>query len=171
MYCKSNVTSCYILYCIVLYLVIVRVMYCIVYCIVLCIVINIVLYCSRGAPRREAACPGREAAKTATPMIIIILVNILLLLLLLPLLHTCHILPPSEIDLGLCLAVFAGSGGKYLFHRIGWRGRIWQLCTTTTTTTTAATTTTFGCLAACLGRQAAKATIQIATIILLIIQS
>ena len=35
------------------------------------------------------------------------------------LLHTCHILPPSEIDLGLCLAVFAGSRGKYLFHRIG----------------------------------------------------
>ena len=34
-------------------------------------------------------------------------------------LHTCYILPPSEIDLGLCLAVFAGSGGKYLFHRIG----------------------------------------------------
>ena len=33
--------------------------------------------------------------------------------------HTCHILPPSEIGLGLCLAVFAGSGGKYLFHRIG----------------------------------------------------
>ena len=26
--------------------------------------------------------------------------------------HTCHILPPSEVDLGLCLAVFAGSGGK-----------------------------------------------------------
>ena len=24
--------------------------------------------------------------------------------------HTCHILPSSEIDLGLCLAVFAGSG-------------------------------------------------------------
>ena len=40
---------------------------------------------------------------------------------------TRHILPPSEIDLGLCLAVFAGSGGKYLFHRIGWKGRIWQL--------------------------------------------
>ena len=33
--------------------------------------------------------------------------------------HTCHILPPSEIDLGPCLAVFAGSGGKSLFHRIG----------------------------------------------------
>ena len=33
--------------------------------------------------------------------------------------HTCHILPPSEIDLGLCLAVFAGSEGRYLFHRIG----------------------------------------------------
>ena len=32
--------------------------------------------------------------------------------------HTCHILLPSEIDLGLCLAVFAGSGGKHLFHRI-----------------------------------------------------
>ena len=44
------------------------------------------------------------------------------------LVHTCHILPPSEIDLGLSLAVFAGSGGKYLFHRIGWKGRIWQLC-------------------------------------------
>ena len=41
--------------------------------------------------------------------------------------HTCHILPPFEIDLGLCLAVFAGSGGKCLFHRIGWKGRIWQL--------------------------------------------
>ena len=25
---------------------------------------------------------------------------------------------PSEIDLELSLAVFAGSGGKYLFHRI-----------------------------------------------------
>ena len=33
--------------------------------------------------------------------------------------HTCHILPPSEKDLGLCLAVFPGSGGKYLLHRIG----------------------------------------------------
>ena len=33
--------------------------------------------------------------------------------------HTCHILPPSEIDLGLCLAVLTSSGGKYLFHRIG----------------------------------------------------
>ena len=42
--------------------------------------------------------------------------------------HTCHILPPSEIDLGLCLAVFAGSGGNYSFHRIGWKGRIWQPC-------------------------------------------
>ena len=30
---------------------------------------------------------------------------------------------------GLCLAVFAGSGGKYLFHIIGWKGRIWQVCT------------------------------------------
>ena len=26
---------------------------------------------------------------------------------------------PSKIDLGLCLAMFAGSGGNYLFHRIG----------------------------------------------------
>ena len=42
--------------------------------------------------------------------------------------HTCHILPPAEIDLGLCSAVFAGSGGKYLFHRIGRKGRIWQPC-------------------------------------------
>ena len=42
--------------------------------------------------------------------------------------HTCHILPPSEIDLGLRLAVFAGSGGEHLFHRIGRKGRIWQLC-------------------------------------------
>ena len=33
--------------------------------------------------------------------------------------HTCHILPPSEIDLGLFWADFAGSGGKHLFHRIG----------------------------------------------------
>ena len=40
--------------------------------------------------------------------------------------HTCHILPPSEIYFGLYLAVIAGSGGKYLFHRIGWKGRIWQ---------------------------------------------
>ena len=41
--------------------------------------------------------------------------------------HTCHIRPPSEIDLGLRLAVFAGSEAKYLFHRIGWKGRIWQV--------------------------------------------
>ena len=34
---------------------------------------------------------------------------------------------PLWIDLGLSLALFAGSGGKYLFHRIGWKGRIWQL--------------------------------------------
>ena len=33
--------------------------------------------------------------------------------------HTCHNLPPSEIDGGLFLALFAGSEGKYLFHRIG----------------------------------------------------
>ena len=33
--------------------------------------------------------------------------------------RTCHILPPSEIDWGLCLAVFAGSEGTYLFHRSG----------------------------------------------------
>ena len=36
--------------------------------------------------------------------------------------HTCHILPPSEIDLGLCLAVFTSSEGQYLFHRIGRKG-------------------------------------------------
>ena len=41
--------------------------------------------------------------------------------------HTCHILPPSEIDLGLSWADFAGSGGKHLLHRIGWKGRIWQI--------------------------------------------
>ena len=29
--------------------------------------------------------------------------------------HTCHILPPSEIDWGLCFAVFAVSGGKYIY--------------------------------------------------------
>ena len=34
-------------------------------------------------------------------------------------LHTCHILPPSEIDWRLFLAVFTGSEGKHLFHRIG----------------------------------------------------
>ena len=33
--------------------------------------------------------------------------------------HTRHILPPSEIKIGLCLVVFAGSEGRYLFHRIG----------------------------------------------------
>ena len=33
--------------------------------------------------------------------------------------HTRHILPPSEIDLGLCLAAFTSSEGQYIFHRIG----------------------------------------------------
>ena len=33
--------------------------------------------------------------------------------------HTCHILPPFEIDWGLFSAVFAGSEGKSLIHRIG----------------------------------------------------
>ena len=32
---------------------------------------------------------------------------------------TRHILPPSEIDLGLFWAVFTGLEGKKLFHRIG----------------------------------------------------
>ena len=34
-------------------------------------------------------------------------------------LHTRHILPPSEIDLGLFWADFTDLEGKYLFHRIG----------------------------------------------------
>ena len=33
--------------------------------------------------------------------------------------HTCHILPPSEIDLGLFWADFTDLEGKHLFHRIG----------------------------------------------------
>ena len=33
--------------------------------------------------------------------------------------HTCHILPPSEIDLGLFRADFTDFEGKHLFHRIG----------------------------------------------------
>ena len=44
--------------------------------------------------------------------------------------HICHILPHSEIDLGLCLADFTDFEGKHLFHWIGWKGRIWQLCKT-----------------------------------------
>ena len=35
---------------------------------------------------------------------------------------------PSEIDRGLFLAVFTGSEGERLFHRIGRKGRVWQLC-------------------------------------------
>ena len=35
------------------------------------------------------------------------------------LLHTRHILPPSEIDLGLFWADFTDLEGKHLFHRIG----------------------------------------------------
>ena len=34
-------------------------------------------------------------------------------------LHACHIIPPSEIGRGLFWAVFIGSEGKSLFHRIG----------------------------------------------------
>ena len=33
--------------------------------------------------------------------------------------HNCHILPPTEIDSGLCWADFTDSEGKHLFHRIG----------------------------------------------------
>ena len=33
--------------------------------------------------------------------------------------HTRHILPPSEIDLGLFWADFTDLEGKHLFHRIG----------------------------------------------------
>ena len=42
--------------------------------------------------------------------------------------HTRHILPPSEIDLGLFWADLTDLEGKHLFHRIGWKGRIWQVC-------------------------------------------
>ena len=41
--------------------------------------------------------------------------------------RTCHSLPASEIDEGLFWAVSTGSGGRYLFHRIGRKGRTWQL--------------------------------------------
>ena len=40
-----------------------------------------------------------------------------------------NILPPSEIPWRLFLAVLKGSEGKHLFHRIGWKGRIWQIWT------------------------------------------
>ena len=33
--------------------------------------------------------------------------------------HTCHIIPPSEIDLGLFWAHFTDLEGNHLFHRIG----------------------------------------------------
>ena len=33
--------------------------------------------------------------------------------------HSCHILPPSEIDLGLFWADFTDLEGKHPFHRIG----------------------------------------------------
>ena len=39
--------------------------------------------------------------------------------------HTCHILPPSEIDLGLCLAVLAGSEGRYLFRSLFLQAQNW----------------------------------------------
>ena len=55
------------------------------------------------------------------------LLLVLLLLALSLLLHNCHIIPLSEIDVGLFWAAFAGLEGKYLFHRIGRKGRIWQL--------------------------------------------
>ena len=42
-----------------------------------------------------------------------------------PKLAICY--PPSETDRGLLWAAFAGSEGKYLFHRIGRKGKIWQL--------------------------------------------
>ena len=41
--------------------------------------------------------------------------------------HTCHNRPPSEIDLRLFWADFTDLEGKHLFHRIGWKGRIWQV--------------------------------------------
>ena len=36
-----------------------------------------------------------------------------------PLMPTCHILPPSEKDLGLFWADSTDLEGKYFFHRIG----------------------------------------------------
>ena len=41
--------------------------------------------------------------------------------------RTGRILPPSEIGLGLFWADFTDLEGKHLFHRIGWKGRIWQV--------------------------------------------
>ena len=35
--------------------------------------------------------------------------------------RTCHILPPSEVDLGLCLAAFAGSEGNIYFTELAGR--------------------------------------------------
>ena len=41
--------------------------------------------------------------------------------------HTCHILPLSEIDVGLQLADFTDLEGKRLIHSVGGKGRIWQV--------------------------------------------
>ena len=51
--------------------------------------------------------------------LLIIMYLFICLFIIIIIINTCHILPPSEIDLGLRLAVFAGSGGKYLLHRVG----------------------------------------------------
>ena len=42
-------------------------------------------------------------------------------------LATAYAILVSEIGWGLFLYVFTGSEGKHLFHRIGWKGRSWQL--------------------------------------------
>ena len=52
-------------------------------------------------------------------VVVVVVVIIVIVSKLWPADPTCHILPLSEICRGLCLAVFAGSGGNYLFHRIG----------------------------------------------------
>ena len=75
----------------------------------ICMYIYIYIYNRRGLRGLQGcrgrvvdACPLRGLRKAGTQLA-----------------HTCHILPPSEIDRGLFLAVFAGSEGRYLFHRIG----------------------------------------------------
>ena len=49
-------------------------------------------------------------------VVIIVVVLIVIVIILVIIVHTCHILPPSEIDLGLCLADFKDLEGKYLLE-------------------------------------------------------
>ena len=75
-----------------------------------------------------SSCACLSCGLAVCSVLSLLLLLLLLLLSLLLLLVVAVVAVVVVVVADLAAGCFAGPGGKYLFHRIGWKGRTWQLC-------------------------------------------